>query len=148
MPFDALVAAPAANRSPTRSSASTDRRFPGRTWRTHKLAQQRKFGPSFWYRHQAAMSVGLVVASPVVGAVVGASQGFTPHSSALTVASSFVWMCLIALITGTGSHQAARRVALGGAPCPPNYLGGELAVPEAIASGRARACNAICRMRG
>ena len=68
----------------------------------HKQAQKLKFGPSFWYRHQSALSIALVLASPVVGAIVGAIEGFTPQTSALTIGSSFVWMCMVALITGTG----------------------------------------------
>jgi len=98
----------------------------------HKQAQERKFGPSFWFRHQAAVSIALVLASPAVGAAVGALQGFTPHSSALTITSSFVWMCAVALITGTGliklragSHWEERLV-------PASFLAGN-DVPERIA---------------
>src|ERR1700732_550368 len=68
----------------------------------HKQAQLEKFGPRFWDRHQAAGSMALVVASPAVGARAGAIQGFTAHSSALTIGSSFAWMCLVAVVTGTG----------------------------------------------
>jgi hypothetical protein len=132
MPFDALVAV-----TPRRTvSDALDRHnLTPVSWEdlvAHKQAQQRRFGPSFWYRHQAALSIGLVLASPGVGVLVGATQGFTPHSSALTIASSFVWMCLVALVTGTGlvrlragSHWAERVV-------PASFLGGG-AVPEPIA---------------
>jgi hypothetical protein len=133
MPFDALVA-PA--RPITISDALDAHRLtavPREYLAEHKQAQQRKFGPSFWFRHQAAVSVALVVASPVIGAAVGASQGFSADSSALTVASSFVWMCLIALVTGTGfiklragAHWEERRVTAARLS--------ELAVPEAIAA--------------
>jgi len=133
MPFDALVAPP---RPTTISDALDAHRLtavPREYLAKHKQAQQRKFGPSFWYRHQASVSVALVVASPAIGAAVGASQGFSTDSSALTVASSFVWMCLIALITGTGliklragAHWEERRVTA-------DRLS-ELAVPEAIAA--------------
>lgn len=102
MPFDAMLAPP---RQTAISDALVSHRLAPVSWEylaDHKLAQQRRFGPSFWYRHQAALSIMLVVASPMVGAGVGAIQGFSADSSALTVASSFVWMCLIALITGTG----------------------------------------------
>jgi hypothetical protein len=98
----------------------------------HKIAQQRRYGPSFWYRHQSAVSIGLVIASPAVGALVGATQGFTPHSSALTIATSFIWMCMVALVTGTGlirlragSHWEERLV-------PGSCLAGN-SVPEPIA---------------
>lgn len=132
MPFDALVAA-------TRQRAIADA-FEARdltpvSWETlvqHKLAQQQKFGPSFWYRHQAMLSIALIVASPAVGAFVGATQGFTPHASALTIASSFVWMCMVALVTGTGlirlragSHWEERQM-------PASYLY-TYEVPEPIA---------------
>jgi hypothetical protein len=132
MPFDALVAAP---RQRTISEALEAHGLTPVSWETlgeHKLEQQRKFGPSFWYRHQAMLSISLIVASPAVGAVVGATQGFTPHASALTIASSFVWMCMVALITGTGlirlragSHWEERRV-------PVSFLTG-FDVPEPIA---------------
>jgi hypothetical protein len=133
MPFDALVAAP---RPSTISDALDAHQLNAVPWEylaEHKQAQQRKFGPSFWYRHQASISVALVVASPAIGAAVGASQGFSADSSALTVAGSFVWMCLIALITGTGliklragAHWEERRVTAD--------LLRELAVPDSIAA--------------
>jgi hypothetical protein len=73
MPFDALVAAP---RQRTISEALEAHGLTPVSWETlgeHKLEQQRKFGPSFWYRHQAMLSISLIVASPAVGAVVGAT---------------------------------------------------------------------------
>ncbi len=102
MPFDALVAAPRqiAIQDALETLGLTP--VPVATLVDHKLAQQRKFGPSFWFRHQTAVSMTLIAASPVIGAFVGAIQGFTPHSSALAVASSFIWMCMVALLTGTG----------------------------------------------
>jgi hypothetical protein len=102
MPFDALVA-------PSRQNALLDaleiHRIAPVSWAAlvdHKSAQQQKFGPSFWFRHQTKISIALIATSPVVGTVVGALQGFSPHSSALAVASSFMWMCLVAMLTGTG----------------------------------------------
>jgi len=102
MPFDALVAAP--RQIAIQDALETLRLAPVplAELAEHKLAQQRKFGPSFWFRHQTAVSMTLIAASPVIGAFVGAIQGFTPHSSALAVASSFIWMCVVALLTGTG----------------------------------------------
>jgi hypothetical protein len=132
MPFDALVAV-----TPRRaiSDALQRRNLTPVSWEkllAHKESQQRRFGPSFWYRHQAMVSISLVVASPLVGALVGATQGFSPHSSALTIASSFIWMCAVALITGTGliklragSHWEERLVPVG-------FLAGH-DVPEPIA---------------
>jgi hypothetical protein len=102
MPFDALVAAP--RQIAIQDALDTLGLTPVGLDKLaeHKLAQQKKFGPSFWFRHQTAVSMTLIAASPVIGAVVGALQGFTPHSSALAVASSFIWMCVVALLTGTG----------------------------------------------
>jgi hypothetical protein len=132
MPFDALVAV-----SPRRkiSDALLRLDLTPVSWKMlaeHKIAQQRRYGPSFWYRHQSAVSIGLVIASPAVGALVGATQGFTPHSSALTIATSFIWMCMVALVTGTGlirlragSHWEERLV-------PGSCLAGN-SVPEPIA---------------
>jgi hypothetical protein len=132
MPFDALIAV-----TPRRPISDALDRLDVTpvSWEdltAHKQAQQRRFGPSIWYRHQAALSIALVLASPVVGVIVSATQGFTPHSSTVTVASGFAWMCLVALVTGTGlirlragSHWAERAV-------PANFLGGG-AVPEPIA---------------
>lgn len=132
MPFDALVAAPRHATIADILDAQELTAVPLDYLAEHKQAQQRKFGPSFWYRHQAAVSVALVVASPVVGAAVGAMQGFTANSSALTVASSFIWMCLVALITGTGmirlragAHWVERHVT--------GDMLDELEVPEEIA---------------
>ncbi len=132
MPFDALVAP---LRQQTLSDALDAHNLTPVSWEylaAHKTAQQRKFGPSFWYRHQAIVSISLVVLSPVVGAAVGASQEFSPHSSAMTVASSFIWMCMVALVTGTGlirlragSHWEERRVSAAFLP--------SLDVPEPIA---------------
>ncbi len=132
MPFDALVAV--TPRKPI-SDALDRLNLTPVSWEdltAHKQAQQRRFGPSFWYRHRAALSIALILASPLVGVMVGAIQGFAPNSSTLTVASSFAWMCLAALVTGTGlirlragSHWEERVV-------PVNFLGGG-AVPEPIA---------------
>ena len=128
MPFDALVAV---TRHKTLSDALDDHCVSPVSWETlaaHKVAQQRRFGPSFWYRHHAAISIMLVVASPVVGAITAVSGGLTAHSGVLAISGSFIWMCLVALITGTGmirlragSHWEEREVL--------SYAG----VPEPIA---------------
>jgi hypothetical protein len=132
MPFDALIAV-----TPRKSVSDALERLnltpvPWEELTAHKQAQQLKFGPSFWHRHQTVLSLGLIFASPAVGVIVGATQGFTPQSSTLAVASSFAWMCLVALVTGTGlvrlragSHWEERLI-------PASYLGGG-AVPEPIA---------------
>ena len=102
MPFDALVAV---TRQKTLSDALDDhgvRPVPWSTLAVHKVEQQRRYGPSFWYRHQAAVSIGLVVASPAAGAVAAAVGGLSSHSGVLAIIGSFVWMCLVALVTGTG----------------------------------------------
>ena len=59
----------------------------------------------------------LVVTSPVAGAVAAASGGFNAHSGVLAITGSFAWMCMVALITGTGvirlrgrSHWEEREV--------------------------------------
>jgi hypothetical protein len=120
MPFDALVAV---RQEKTLSDALEEHGLRPVSWETlaqHKAAQQRRFGPSFWYRHQTALSILLVVASPVAGAVAGASGGFNAHSGVLAITGSFVWMCMVALITGTGlvrlragSHWEERQIAVG-----------------------------------
>jgi hypothetical protein len=102
MPFDALVAV---TRQKALCDALDDHRLEPVAWTAlaeHKAAQQRRYGPSFWYRHQATVSIMLVVASPVAGAIAGASGGFTAHSGVLAITGSFMWMCMVALITGTG----------------------------------------------
>jgi len=132
MPFDALVVTPRQTSLTEALEAQNLRPVPWQELATHKQEQQRKFGPSFWFRHQAMVSISLVVMSPMVGAAVGATQGFTPHSSAMTIAASFVWMCMVALITGTGlirlragSHWEERRVSV--------FALNALDVPEPIA---------------
>ena len=59
----------------------------------------------------------LVVASPAAGAIAAASGGFNAHSGVLAITGSFVWMCMVALVTGTGivrlragSHWEEREV--------------------------------------
>jgi len=118
MPFDALVAV-----TPQRaiSEALESHGITPVSWETlaaHKAAQQRRYGPSFWHRHQAVLSVMLVVASPVAGAIAGCSGGFSAHSGVLAITGSFAWMCLVALVTGTGlirlragSHWEERYVS-------------------------------------
>jgi hypothetical protein len=133
MPFDAMVAV---TRQRSISETLEHQDITPVAWdllAAHKQAQLQKFGPSFWYRHQAALSMALVVASPAVGALAGAIQGFTAHSSALTIGSSFAWMCLVAVVTGTGlirlragSHWRERWIAAG--------LLGDLGVPDPIAA--------------
>jgi hypothetical protein len=133
MPFDAMVAV---TRQRSISETLEHQDITPVAWdllAAHKQAQLEKFGPSFWYRHQAALSMALVVASPAVGALAGAIQGFTAHSSALTIGSSFAWMCLVAVVTGTGlirlragSHWRERWIAAG--------LLGDLGVPDPIAA--------------
>jgi hypothetical protein len=131
MPFDALVAV-------TRQRAIAEtleyhglKPVPWETLAQHKVAQQRRYGPSFWYRNQTVLSILLVVASPMAGAVAGASGGFSAHSGVLAITGSFVWMCMVALITGTGliklragSHWEERQMRIG-------YLADN--VPEPIA---------------
>jgi hypothetical protein len=117
MPFDALVAV---TRRKTLSDALDAHRLDPVRWETlaaHKIEQRRRYGPSFWYRHQAAVSILLVIASPAAGAMAAATGGFTAHSGVLAITGSFVWMCMVALLTGTGiirlragSHWEEREV--------------------------------------
>jgi hypothetical protein len=117
MPFDALVAL---TRQKTLTDALDEHRLDPVSWErlaAHKVDQQRRYGPSFWYRHQAVVSILLVVASPAAGAIAAASGGFTAHSGVLAITGSFVWMCMVALITGTGvirlragSHWEERKL--------------------------------------
>ena len=128
MPFDALVAVP---RQRTLADSVEDHRLNPVSWKAlaeYKADQQRRNGPSFWHRHQAMLSILLVVTSPAAGAIAAASGGFNAHSGVLAITGSFVWMCMVALITGTGmirlragSHWEEREV--------PTYAD----VPEPIA---------------
>jgi hypothetical protein len=86
----------------------------------HKQAQLKRFGPSFWYRYQAVLSVALIVASPAIGAGAAAIHGFSPAWNSLSIGFSFAWMCMVALVTGTGiirvragSHWRERIVPAG-----------------------------------
>jgi hypothetical protein len=117
MPFDALVAV---TRQKTLADVFEDHGLQPVSWQTlaeHKAEQQRRNGPSFWHRHQAMLSILLVVTSPAAGAIAAASGGFNAHSGVLAITGSFVWMCMVALITGTGmirlragSHWEEREV--------------------------------------
>ncbi len=102
MPFDALVAV---TRHRTISDALHDHDVTPvslEALAVHKAEQQRRFGPSFWYRHQSALSIMLVAASPVVGGIAGLSGGFSAHTGVLAITGAFTWMCMVALLTGTG----------------------------------------------
>jgi len=132
MPFDALVAV-----TPRRlvSDALDRLNVTPVSWQeltAHKQAQQQKFGPSFWYRHQMALSIALVLMAPVVGLIVGAIQGFTPNSGTLSITSSFAWMCLVAVVTGTGLVRLRAGSQWEERLVPANFLGGG-AIPEPIA---------------
>jgi hypothetical protein len=117
MPFDALVAV---TRQRILADTLEDHRLDPVSWATlaeHKAEQQRRYGPSFWHRHQAMLSIMLVVTSPAAGAIAAASGGFNAHSGVLAITGSFVWMCMVALVTGTGmirlragSHWEEREV--------------------------------------
>ncbi len=117
MPFDALVAV---TRQKTLADTLEDHNLTPVAWQMlaeHKADQQRRNGPSFWHRHQAMLSIMLVVTSPAAGAIAAASGGFNAHSGVLAITGSFVWMCMVALITGTGmirlragSHWEEREV--------------------------------------
>ncbi len=117
MPFDALVAV---TRQKTLSDILEEHGLNPVSWKylaEHKADQQQRNGPSFWYRHQAMLSIMLVVTSPAAGAVAAASGGFNAHSGVLAITGSFVWMCMVALVTGTGmirlragSHWEEREV--------------------------------------
>jgi len=102
MPFDALVAV---TRHKTLTDILEDHGLKPVSWQTlaeHKVEQQQRNGPSFWHRHQAMLSILLVITSPAAGAIAAASGGFNAHSGVLAITGSFVWMCMVALITGTG----------------------------------------------
>ena len=141
MPFDALVAV---TRQRAISNSLEDHGLKAVPWETlaeHKVAQQRRYGPSFWYRNQTILSILLVVASPMAGAVAGASGGFSAHSGVLAITGSFVWMCMVALITGTGliklragSHWEERQVSV-------SFLA-DADIPEPIA--RVTGCRRRC----
>jgi hypothetical protein len=132
MPFDAMVAV---TRQNTITESLRDLGLDPVPWSVlaaHKAEQQRRYGPSFWHRHQTALSIALVIASPAAGAVAAAASGFTAHSGVLAITGSFVWMCMVALITGTGlirlragSHWEERQV--------PRDLLADDGVPEPIA---------------
>ncbi len=98
----------------------------------HKQAQQQKFGPSIWFRHQAALSITLVLMAPMVGLIVGAIQGFTPNSGTLSIACSFAWMCVVAVVTGTGLVRLRAGSQWEERLVPASFLGSG-AVPEPIA---------------
>ena len=120
MPFDALIAV---ERSRTLQDALDEAGISPVEWDTlleHKQAQLKRFGPSFWYRYQAVLSVALIVASPAIGAGAAAIHGFSPAWNSLSIGFSFGWMCMVALITGTGiirvragSHWRERIVPAG-----------------------------------
>lgn len=132
MPFDAMVA----TRQQTIAEALDHHGLVPVPWKSlaaHKQKQLRRFGPSFWYRHQTAVVLALVAATPLVGIFAGAMHGSSGNATALAFGGGLAWLCLVAAITGTGlvrlragSHWRERWV-------PASQLG-DLGVPEPIAA--------------
>ena len=138
MPFDALIAV---ERNRTLRDVLDENGITPVGWDTlleHKQAQLKRFGPSFWYRYQAVLSVALIIASPAIGAGAAAIHGFSPAWNSLSIGFSFAWMCMVALVTGTGiirvragSHWRERivpvsRLAGIGMPAPIAQVAREL----------------------
>ncbi len=118
MPFDTTLLAPRLDPL----AEALDRRnimpVDPATLAAHKQAQLERFGPSFWYRHQGMLLLGLLVPFLGIAAASGLAQGMRPFSASLPCFLSLGWMCLIPLlfVSGlfrlrSGSHWEERWVS-------------------------------------
>lgn len=131
MPFDALLA-------PVRQKSLREilvdqgiRPVPLECLAAHKQAQVERFGPSFWYRHQARLPVALLASVAGMAASGGLAQRVghdSPWPSALILGCMFVIAVLIGagtFLVRAGSHWEECWVPVG-------WLE-DLSVPEPIA---------------
>lgn len=72
----------------------------------HKQAQQRKFGPTFWYRHQASLGFTLVGSIGFMALTAGGANSMMPPSSQGPLWISMVWMCFVAALIVSGVFRA------------------------------------------
>jgi hypothetical protein len=76
------------------------------TLTAHKLAQQRRFGPSFWYRHQGALGVALIGSVGFMALTAGAVHSLMPASSSVAMWISNGWIALMAALIVSGVVRA------------------------------------------
>lgn len=138
MPFDAFVALE--RQKPLREILADQGIEPVslETLAAHKQAQVRRFGPSFWYRHQAMVPTALLGSVAGMAANVGLVQQIGSGSS-WCCALILGWMCIIAMLIGVGvvrvragSHWEERWAPIG-------WLD-DLGVPKRIANVARAAC--------
>jgi hypothetical protein len=83
-------------------------------WNTlaaHKQAQLRRFGPSFWYRHQTSLGITLIGSVGCMALTAGAANAVMQPTSPVAVWVSMAWMCLMAALIVSGvfaAHPGAR----------------------------------------
>ncbi|MEA2745203.1 MAG: hypothetical protein QOG25_3574, partial [Acetobacteraceae bacterium] len=88
------------------------------TLAAHKQAQLRKFGPTFWYRHQALLGLTLIGSIGFMALTAGAANAAMP-SSPVSLWNSKAWQGLVAALTisgvfraRAGSHWEERRLPI------------------------------------
>jgi hypothetical protein len=78
-------------------------------WNTlaaHKQAQLRKFGPTFWYRHQALLGLTLIGSIGFMALTAGAANAAMPPSSPVSLWISMAWLGLVAALINSGVFRA------------------------------------------
>lgn len=72
----------------------------------HKQAQLRRFGPSFWYRHQTGLGVALIASVACMAFTGGVAQSLMQPASPMPMYLSMGWMCLWAALIFAGVFRA------------------------------------------
>jgi hypothetical protein len=79
-------------------------------WNTlaaYKQAQLRKFGPTFWYRHQTLLGLTLIGSIGFMALTAGAANSIMQTSSLVPSWISMGWMCLVATLIVSGVFRAS-----------------------------------------
>src|SRR5689334_19329946 len=72
----------------------------------HKQTQLRRFGPSFWYRHQRLLGFALIASIGAMAFTAGLANPAVQPTSPVPVWISMGWMCLVAVMIMSGVFRA------------------------------------------
>lgn len=76
------------------------------TLEAHKQAQLRRFGPTFWYRHQPLLGMALLASVGGMALTAGAANAIMQPPSPVAMWISMGWLCLMAILIVSGVFTA------------------------------------------